>query len=245
MALIPIVDKSGLLLGGVQDGKWVKDKKVAPQLKGGESYRFYAFSGEPKTYRGGKPELDDASGDAYFIPFPGRPQEAAPSAIGVGGSGNVQPRRWRSESVTQGVYLQAVSAVLAKEGIRVRRPNITRILRLDLDGKGEDSVLIEAQSPNFVLLPIEGRRPTAYSLVMLRTMVKGRLKTQVLAGLFLKPTDKERLVEQFTLAPPADLNSDGVFEIIVESRYYEGGGAMVFALQNGVAREVLSAGAGA
>ncbi|MGC4044533.1 MAG: hypothetical protein QM758_12130 [Armatimonas sp.] len=243
----PIVDSTGLLLGGTRGGKWVKAEQVVPQLKGGESYQFYGFSGTPKTYTGSKPELDEASGAAYFIPFKGRPRAEKATFVGLGGSKRGQPRPIRSASTTQPAYLKAVSTVLAKNGIRTSRPNITRILRLDLDGKGEDSVLIEAQSLNFPLMPdtTATNRTNAYSLVMLRTMIRGRLETHVLAARFVKSNKDSNLVEQFTLAPPVDLNGDGVFEIIVESQYYEGGGAMVFALQRGVPKEVLGASAGA
>lgn len=240
----PIVDSSGLLLGGARGRNWIKAEQLLPQLKGGESYRFYGFSGGPVTYMGGKPELDEASGAAYFIPFKSRAQTGKAQTVGVGGKHRAQPRQVRSASTTQPVYLKAVSTVLAKNGIKVSRPNITRVLRLDLDGRGEDSVLIEAQSPNFPLMPDATNKANAYSLVMLRTMIRGRLETHVLAARFVKSNDSH-LIEQFTLAPPVDLNGDKVFEIIVESQYYEGGGAMVFALQKGVPKEVLGASAGA
>ncbi len=238
----PIIDKVGLLLGGVENGKWVKDKLVAARLKGGERYRFLDFSGSMKTYVGGKPRLDDISGSSYYI----ESEEKREGTIGVGGTGSVLPRRWRNESVTRGVYVRAVAELLGEKGMRVAHPRLTRVLRLDLDGKGEDSVLIEAQSANFEKLFRGGEQGYGYSLVLLRTMLKGRLRTFLLNGDFIKPGNNGGdLVEKFTLAPPIDLNSDGVFEIVVQSEYYEGGGAQVFALEGGIPKEVLSASAGA
>ncbi len=245
---VPIIDNSGMLLGASRAGKWISAEKIRPALKQGDKYRFYTLQGYAHTLAGGKPELSEASGAAYYIPFPQHPSPESDDTIGVGGSWNAMPRPTHAESTKQTVYLDAVKTMLASKGLAGVQPNITRIVRVDLFGKGQDAVLIEAKSPNYKLstgFENDPPVPNTYSCVLLRMVVNGSVKTTVLGGAFYKKNGAKGPVEEYRIVNILDLNGDGVMEIVVSSHYYEGASEAVFEVKSGVPKQVLEAGDGA
>lgn len=244
----PIVDNNGMLIGASRAGKWISAEKVHSLLKAGDKYRFYTLKGYVHTSVGSKLELSEASGQAYYVRFPKDPPQENEELIGVGGAWNPMPRLSRKESVDQPVYLDAVKSVLSAQGLAGAKPNITHIVRVDLLGKGQDAVLIEAASTNYKLATgFEGDPPAVntYSCVILRMVVGGKLKTTLLGGAFYKKGSQRGPAQRYTLDNILDLNGDGVLDIVVGSHYYEGGGSAVFDVKSGTPKQVLEAADGA
>ena len=106
-------------------------------------------------------------------------------------------------------------------------------------------MLIEAASPKYAVMPTEANGKLAYSVVFLRTVVKGKVQTFELGGEFLKPGAPSDAPNEYNLLPPLDLNGDGVLEILIGSHYYEGGGSSVYELKNGKPKLILDEVAGA
>lgn len=247
-SLVPVLDSYGMILGASRGGKWIAAEKTHALLKKGDKYRFYTLKGYDRTATGSKPELSEASGQAYYIRFPATKQDPAEDGIGLGGAWNPMPRLSRAESVGQKVYLDAVAAVLNTKGLVGVKPNITKILRVDLFGKGQDAVLIEAASPNYKLstgFENDPPEPNTYSCVILRMVVGGKLTTTVMGGAFYTRTGGTGPVEKYNIENILDLNGDGVMEIVVRSHYYEGGGSAVFEVKSGTPKQVLEEGDGA
>ena len=247
--LVPIINGYGLLLGASRGGRWVPWEKIHPLLKGGEKYRFYNGKGLTNTLTGSKPELAPASGAAYYIRFPDRKEdESTEGLVGVGGTWNPMPRQAKKESSQQNIYKDAVAAILKEKGLPNAKPNITRVLRVDLFGKGQEAVLIEAASPNYSLTDgADGKPPppNAYSVVLLRLLVNAKVKTFVLDGTFKKKPVPSEPPEKYEIRNVLDLNGDGILEILVDNSYYEGGGTRVYDLKSGVPKMVIESSDGA
>ena len=64
--------------------------------------------------------------------------------IGLAAPWNALPRKPVIADATQSVYVEAVRDFLKARGIADPKVRITRILRVDLDGDGEEEVLISA-----------------------------------------------------------------------------------------------------
>ena len=247
-SLVPILDKDGMIIGASRGSKWISAEKMHSQVKAGAKFRLYTLKGYVRTSVGGKVELSEASGQAYYIRFPETRQTENEETIAVGGTWNPMPRLTRTESAGQAVYLDAVASVLKSKGLAGVKPNITKILRVDLFGKGQDAVLIEAASPNYKLSSGFENDPAVvntYSCVILRMVVGGKLTTKVLGGAFYKKNGDKGPVEKYDIENVLDLNGDGVMEIVIDSHYYEGGGSAVFEVKSGAPVKVLEAADGA
>ena len=139
---------------------------------------------------------------------------------------------------------------LKARGVADPKVQITRILRVDLDGDGEEEVLISAtnyftedksdhSAAPFPEAPIESPRPGSYSIVILRRVVGGKVQTQLVAGEIYAKTEPVA-AHVYNVAAVLDLNGDGKLEVIVDSFYYEGGQTTIYRCQPDKIEEVLS-----
>jgi len=246
-SVVPIVAAHGLVLGGSRGGKWLSSKQVSPFLKSGAKYRFYTLKGYDRTSVGSKADQDEDGGGGYFVTFPESERKVDRNGIGLGGSWNPMPRLPRMESTHQKIYLDAVATLLKAKGLAGATPNITRLMRVDLQGKGQDAVLIEAASPDYRLATGSGGdlpRQNSYSFVMLRMISDGALQTFFLDGVFYKSAHTTGAASQHLIANVIDLNGDGVLEIVLNTRYYESSGTTVYEVKSGSPKIVIGAGSG-
>jgi hypothetical protein len=139
-----------------------------------------------------------------------------------------------------------VREFLATKGMPKIDVKITRIVRVDLDGDGEDEVLISATnyagesgtpSPN-----TPGR---GYSFVLLRRVVAGRVQTQLLEGEFYPKAKESSAPNAYQILAVLDLDGDGKLEVIVRSDYYEGGAVTVYTFDGSKPKGVITTGCGA
>jgi hypothetical protein len=235
---VPIVDASwSLLLGGTLDGKWAKPAVMGRAIKGGERYRLYSLTRSLGEGVGGKAtpsEVDDAL-NVEIKPQ----QDAAKHVLAVGGDWNALPRVPRVESNSVPDRVGAVRSALRSHGIRNPRVNVTQTLRVDLEGDGQDEVLISATTPNRNYVDVRyGPKTGDYSLVLLRKIGKGGVVDTLLDGEFYPRARKDAAPNVYHVAGVLDVNGDGVMEVIVDYHYYEGGGVDVYSVQGGKARKV-------
>lgn len=234
----------GLLVGASANGRWLEDKKAHDRMKGGEAYRFYSLMKRAGEASGGKPELSEVSGAAWTIKII-RPPKTGDDLIGIGGAWNALPRVPRLQDTKLPVYRAAVAAILKQKGLDRAPVRITRIVRVDLDGDGEEEVLLSASSPRFDRSDEEGAmyhsKAGDYSFVMLRQAVKGKVKTALLGGMFQRRAAENEIPYLFEIGGALDADGDGKMEVFVRSHYYEGGGMSVYRVKAGTATEVLSA----
>jgi hypothetical protein len=172
---------------------------------------------------------------------PGAEIEGA--AVAVSADWDVQPRAVTLAGLDNPEY-QAVgqSLVEARPGVDPASGTVTQVVRADLDGDGVEEVLFtfEHQTPDagfgtlgdFVL--IVARYPHA----------DGSVEDVVLmANYEEEPVD---FPNPFTaeLSAVADLNGDGVMEVVTSATYWEGGGLAIYALVDGRLDDVAGGGCG-
>ena len=142
--LHPIVEvQSGYLLGGTADGKWIKAEEAAKALPDETTYRVYGLTQAFGEAKGGKPKpsKDDVCSDVLAVSLSLKVEKGV---IALAAPWNALPRKPRVMDTTQQVYVDAARDFLKTKGIDQPKVKIDSILRVDLDGDGEDEVLISA-----------------------------------------------------------------------------------------------------
>jgi hypothetical protein len=133
--------------------------------------------------KGDKPTLAQDCGETLAVSLSPKPEKGV---IALAALWNALPRKPRIADPTQQVYVNAVSDFLKTKGIEQPKVKIDNILRVDLDGDGEEEVLISATNYFSKDGHVPMRSPAAsYSMVLLRRTVAGKVETQLVEGEFL------------------------------------------------------------
>jgi len=248
--LHPIIEvQNGYLFGAVVDGKWIKGDEAAKSMTSELTYRVYGMTQPFGEAKGGKPNHEDLPcEDTLSVSLSAKPANAT---IAVAGTWNALPRKVQVLDSTQKVYVDAVRDFLKTKGIEQPKVKIDNIVRVDLEGDGEEEVLISATNyfSNDKSVPMRSIAGS-YSCVLLRRVVAGKVETQLVEGEFY-PKDYVRKEDSFD-APNAynviavlDLDGDGKMEIVVGSRYYEGEATTIYRCDSKKCEQLLSVGCGA
>ena len=216
---------TGYLLGASADGQWVKPEAAAGLIPGGESYRLYTLTGEVGNSVGSKPvKGEDACTDTLYVtltPFPvGRG-----SLVAVAGPWNAMPRRLKIANPEAEVYREAAAEILRSKGIDNPKVNLTQVIQVDLDGDGVEEVLVSATNyakPESGAGLTPDARAGDYSLVFLRQVVQGKVVTKIITGEYYPKAKKFNAPAEHRIIGVLDLNGDGIMEIVLSGRYYEG-----------------------
>jgi hypothetical protein len=248
--LHPIIEiETGYFFGGSEKGKWIKAHQAAKSIGKRRTYQVYSLTKQAGQITAGKPKsVDEPCPDTLMVSLSSKPKDGV---IGLAATWNALPRKPVIADVTQPVYVEAVRDFLKSRGIADPKVRITRIVRVDLDGDGEEEVLISAtnyftedksdqSAAPFPEAPIDSPRPGSYSIVILRRVVAGKVQTQLVAGELYPKSDEPVAPNVYQVAAVLDLNGDGKLEVIVHSFYYEGGQTTIYSCQPDKIEEVLS-----
>jgi hypothetical protein len=249
--LHPIVEvQSGYLFGATADGKWIKAEEAAKALNDETTYRIYGLTQSLGEAKGGKPEPsdEDVCSDVLTVSLSPEPDKGA---IALAAPWNALPRKAQVTDPTQKVYVDAVRDFLRTKGINKPKVKIENILRIDLNGDGEQEVLISATN---YFQKEEGapmRSPAgSYSMVILRRVVSGKVETQLVAGEFhpkayVRKEDSFDAPNVYKVIAVLDLDGDGKMEVVVASQYYEGQATTIYRCDPKKIEALLSVACGA
>ena len=257
-----IVVFDSILLGGFENGKWLSPTEAAPRIAGSENYSIYSFAKHLGNGVGSAVEIDEDTECEIVAIQADVPEGLALLALhDKTGKGkltwNPVPRKATVLGRQNETYKKVVKDVLAQNGLSNASPQIMQIFRIDLEGDGVDEVVLYAQNgvdpkeypnkwePDQELLgetglPFESKKD-AYSLLLLRKIVGGKVRNIPLASfIYARDHEKWNIPLVHKIFQFADVNGDGIMEIITGSAYYEGLGYSVYAVKGGDVEAVLS-----
>jgi hypothetical protein len=249
--LHPIVEvQSGYLLGATADGKWIKAEEAAKVLPDETTYRVYGLTQAFGEAKGSKPEpsKDDVCSDVLAVSLSLKVEKGV---IALAAPWNALPRKPRVMDTTQQVYVDAARDFLKTKGIDQPKVKIDSILRVDLDGDGEDEVLISATNYFSKDERLPMRSPAgSYSMVFLRRVVAGKVESQLVEGEFhpkayVRKEDSFDAPNAYKVIATLDLDGDGKMEIVVGSNYYEGEAITIYRCDPKKVEALLSVACGA
>ncbi len=247
---------SGYLLGGASGGSWMEADIAKENVSSGITFKTYTLEGpirraavKAKLVPGSEPcpetvRLDFASDDARSKPV-----------LAVSCPWNPAPRKNKVCEPANKTYRKAAAEVLKAAGTTGMQVRVNQILRVDLDGDGEEEVIVSANTfptappddDHPEIKPLPTHAPDGFhSLVFVRRLVGEVVQTTVLVQEIARPK-KGRAAMPVTneIVAVLDLNGDGRMEIVTYGRYYEGDWFDVFDIEGLAARKVLTVGCGA
>jgi hypothetical protein len=172
--------------------------------------------------------------------------------IAIAAPWNALPREPKVIDTTQKVYVDAVRDFLKTKGIEQPKVKIDNILRVDLNGDGEEEVLISAANYFGKADRAPMRSPAgSYSMVLLRRVVAGKVETQLVDGEFhpkayvSKEEGSFDAPSIYKVIATLDLDGDGKLEVVVASNYYEGEEIKIYRCDPKKSEALLSVACGA
>jgi hypothetical protein len=246
----PIVEvQSGYLFGATANSKWIKSDEAAKAMSDERTYKIYGLTqsfGEAKGAKP-KPSEEEVCSDVLTVSLSSSPDKGA---IALAAPWNALPRKVQILDATQQVYVDAARDFLKTKGIEQPKVKIDSILRIDLDGDGEEEVLISATNYFSKDERIPMRSPAgSYSMVILRRVVAGKVETQLVEGEFypkayVSHDASFNAPNVYKVIGVLDLDGDGRMEIVVRSDYYEGGASTIYRCNPKKIEELLSVACG-
>ncbi len=252
----------GVLMGACPSvGKWIDaetltgDPRYAElNVSRGDAFRVFSMNGLEGEGVSSALVMEDPEPPMFDVTdASGKKIGEAMTWLSIRCSWDPQPRRAAALSTKNAVYQKAVEKYLAARG-ETARPQIAQIFKVDLEGDGVDEVVISAMRLKNAQWSAGGvpqhsgmifrAEPGDYSFVLLRKIVAGRVREIPVCGFFAGKNKDGLPPTMHKVIGFADLDGDGVLEMLTDSSYYEGYWFGVHAVQEGKVREVLGNGFG-
>ena len=217
---IPGSNAEATLLGGIGPRGWLPEDKAVPHFRAGRALTLFNSIGQSVgTVTLGTATQTDfnehtrkitgkmpVSGEYLAASAPARPHVRPVNLIS-------------QQSPYYATYQGVVRDFLKAKGLTVAQPRIEKMVRTDLNGDGEEEVLILANS-----LPKgnDDNLTNYYSLALLRYVKEGGAVGVLPIIADVKRRVLENEVYRVELSGLVDLNGDGKTEIILRGAPYEG-----------------------
>lgn len=245
--VVPIVRVGfydSLLIGGTTAEAWLDGPTTATLLKGNERYDLYGFGGAlGATASGSRPTPSFPCENVFMVNL--SPPLATNQTLAIGGKGDFLPRTPVEVNTDNAVYQQAVTEWLQAQGIAQPDVQITRIVRIDLEGDGAEEVFISAtRYLGTADIPHPSAAVGDYSLVIMRKLIDGAVETFAIDAEYYPATAEFVRPSRYGVIAMLDLNGDGRMEVVVDRIFFEGSGTSVYSIDGDQIQEVIAASCG-
>jgi hypothetical protein len=246
-----------LLIGGLNKGEWMYyDEFYNSGAVNFEGYEYDVYSNNSKvaTAKGSLP-MNWMTGDTLLgteyefgyciIELYENDNRIDDFDIALKADWDLFPRLYNEDNSENTYYTDLVKNYLIECGIEKPDTTVKQSIRVDLEGDGTDEILINADNK------IEGSfdevKKGDNAVLIFRKFVDGKAIDQILEQYII--TEEPEYPSPYRLLygveTIADLDGDGIMEIIVENSYYEGFGWSIYKLIDNRLELVASNGIGA
>jgi hypothetical protein len=237
--VIPIV-QDNILLGGVQDGKWISAEQIFLKVK--DESQFILISPKGTENMGlavGRKSQFSTCSDLPDIEI----GKKSAIAIGAEAKWNPLPRLSNKIPFTDKNIQKIALDFLKSRKIVAAKVEIGQSFEVDIDGDGSMETLIAADYYENTD-SLETRSVGDYSFVLLRKMVNGQPQNILIDGEFFTKANLSGSTDVRSISLIADLNGDGIMEIILTVDHQEGFWNRIYQLNQNQSTKVLEVGCG-
>lgn len=232
----------GIFVGGISGGKLMKpDEFYNSKLVDFDGYVYDTYlEGKKKGEAIGSLPFDPISGEALreesydeayaYVELKDKNNEKASYDLAIKTDWDIFPRNYKAQSTDQENYITLAKDLLGRGGVENPDTTLKQVIRVDLEGDGTEEVLIAAnntQDDQF-----EEVQKGDNALIVFRKVVNGEVIDQVVDQDIRLEVEEYPSIYRilFQVDAIADLDGDGVMEVIIRSWYYEGEGWGVYKL---------------
>jgi len=257
-AVVPLLvggsDSTGwLFLGAWQEDRWQaatdpSGNPIRPGISAGSAFAVSNLDSETAAVVGDNTEacFDGRVGPTIdvVVASPDPPGYGYNAVAVLQQAWPLKPRPVAVTAKAPDAYRALAAAAFAGEPVDASTGNIEQLVVADLDGDGDDEALVSFESVQPSAGPGAPGDLAALHLIDVSTR---ETDTVLLSTVDLQlPEDGPfPIIERYRVLDVADLNGDGLMEVVVHAWYYEGASVLVYTYDGSKLTEVLATGCGA